>query len=84
MSATERISDRHVLLAISAGLITILLVIVIGIYLTSIPRIPAGGTFYVGNEPATIGNDQRAVSIVRCIAHSASGIQPVHSSSWCM
>ena len=34
MSATERISDRHVLLAISAGLITILLVIVIGIYLT--------------------------------------------------
>lgn len=34
MSAAERISDRHVLLAISAGLIVILLVIVVGIYLT--------------------------------------------------
>lgn len=37
MSAAERISDRAVLLAISAGLIVILLVIVVGIYLT--PRV---------------------------------------------
>lgn len=37
---TERITDRAVLLAISCGLIAILLTIVIGIYLT--PRAPPG------------------------------------------
>lgn len=34
MSSVERISDRAVLLAISAGLILILVIIVVGIYLT--------------------------------------------------
>lgn len=45
---------------------------VIGIYLTTIPRIPAGGTFYAGNEPVTIGNDQRATSIVVGVAVSGT------------
>src|SRR6202012_4408926 len=49
---------------------------VIGIYLTTVPRIPAGATFYVGNEPATIGNTQHAASIIVGVA--SSGTQAKH------
>jgi hypothetical protein len=45
---------------------------VIGIYLTTVPRVPAGGTFYLGNEPATIGNRQHAASIVVGVATSGT------------
>jgi hypothetical protein len=49
---------------------------VIGIYLTSIPMIPARGTFYVGNEPVTIGTSQRVTGIV--VGVTSTGKQPKH------
>ena len=49
---------------------------VIGIYLTSIPMIPAGGTFYVGNEPVTIGTSHRATGII--VGVTSSGRQLKH------
>lgn len=49
---------------------------VIGIYLTTVPRVPAGTNFYLGNEPATIGNTQHAASIV--IGVATGGTQATH------
>ena len=48
---------------------------VIGIYLTTVPRVPAGATFYLGNEPATIGNTQHAAGIIVGIASSGTQVR---------
>jgi hypothetical protein len=45
---------------------------VIGIYAADIPLIPAGTTFYVGNEPALQSGSQRAVRIQAAAVTSAT------------
>ncbi len=35
----------------------------VGVYVTTIPFIPAGTTFYLGNEPATMSTVQRATGV---------------------
>ena len=40
----------------------------VGVYLTTIPFIPAGTTFYLGNEPAAMSTVQRATGVRAVIA----------------
>ena len=42
----------------------------VGVYLTTIPFIPAGTTFYLGNEPVSMSTVQRATG-VRAVSRSA-------------
>lgn len=57
----------------------------VGVYLTTIPFIPAGTTFYLGNEPASMSTVQRANGVRAVIAvggtANASGSLPVASAS---
>jgi hypothetical protein len=57
----------------------------VGVYLTTIPFIPAGTTFYLGNEPASMSTVQRAVGVRAVVAvggtGKASGSLPVASAS---
>jgi hypothetical protein len=57
----------------------------VGVYLTTIPFIPAGTTFYVGNEPASMSTVQRATGVRAVIAvggtGKASGSLPPASAS---
>src|SRR6476646_6036955 len=45
----------------------------VGVYLTTIPYIPAGTTFYVGNEPASMSTVQRATGVRAVIAVGGTG-----------
>ena len=57
----------------------------VGVYLTTIPFIPAGTTFYLGNEPAAMSTVQRATGVRAVIAVGgtvkASGSLPGASAS---
>lgn len=57
----------------------------VGVYLTTIPFIPAGTTFYLGNEPAAMSTVQRATGVRAVIAVGgtvkASGSLPSASAS---
>ncbi len=57
----------------------------VGVYLTTIPFIPAGKTFYLGNEPASMSTVQRATGVRAVVAvggtAKASGSLPVASAS---
>ena len=57
----------------------------VGVYLTTIPFIPAGTTFYLGNEPVAMSTVQRATGVRAVIAVSgtgkASGSLPAASAS---
>jgi hypothetical protein len=57
----------------------------VGVYLTTIPFIPAGTTFYLGNEPASMSTVQRATSVRAVISvgstGKASGSLPTASAS---
>ena len=52
----------------------------VGVYLTTIPFIPAGTTFYLGNEPAAMSTVQRATGVRAVVAvagtRKASGSLP--------
>jgi len=50
----------------------------VGVYLTKIPFIPAGKTFYLGNEPAALSTVQRATGVRAVI--SVGGTQPAKGS----
>jgi hypothetical protein len=43
------------------------------VYLTTIPFIPAGSTFYLGNEPASMSTVQRATGVRAVIAIGGTG-----------
>jgi hypothetical protein len=45
----------------------------VGVYLTTIPFIPAGSTFYLGNEPASMSTVQRATGVRAVIAVGGTG-----------
>lgn len=45
----------------------------VGVYLTTIPYIPAGTTFYLGNEPASMSTVQRATGVRAVIAVGGAG-----------
>jgi len=45
----------------------------VGVYLTTIPFIPAGTTFYLGNEPASMSTVQRATGVRAVIAVGSTG-----------
>ena len=45
----------------------------VGVYLTTIPFIPAGTTFYLGNEPASMSTVQRATGVRAVIAVGGTG-----------
>lgn len=45
----------------------------VGVYLTTIPFIPAGSTFYLGNEPASMSTVQRATGVRAVIAIGGTG-----------
>ena len=45
----------------------------VGVYLTTIPFIPAGSTFYLGNEPASMSTVQRATGVRAVIAVGGAG-----------
>lgn len=45
----------------------------VGVYLTTIPFIPAGTTFYLGNEPASMSTVQRATGVRAVIAVDGTG-----------
>jgi len=45
----------------------------VGVYLTTIPFIPAGTTFYLGNEPASMSTVQRATGVRAVIAIDGTG-----------
>lgn len=45
----------------------------VGVYLTTIPYIPAGTTFYLGNEPASMSTVQRATGVRAVIAVGGTG-----------
>jgi hypothetical protein len=57
----------------------------VGVYLTTIPFIPAGTTFYLGNEPAAMSTVQRATGVRAVISvggtQKASGSLPAASAS---
>jgi hypothetical protein len=57
----------------------------VGVYLTTIPFIPAGTTFYLGNEPVAMSTVQRATGVRAVIAVGgtvkASGSLPGASAS---
>ena len=57
----------------------------VGVYLTTIPFIPAGTTFYLGNEPASMSTVQRATGVRAVLAvggtAKASGSLPIASAS---
>jgi hypothetical protein len=57
----------------------------VGVYLTTIPFIPAGTTFYLGNEPAAMSTVQRATGVRAVIAvggtAKTSGSLPVAAAS---
>jgi hypothetical protein len=57
----------------------------VGVYLTTIPFIPAATTFYLGNEPASMSTVQRATGVRAVIAVGgtvkASGSLPAASAS---
>jgi len=57
----------------------------VGVYLTTIPFIPAGSTFYLGNEPAAMSTVQRATGVRAVLAvggtGQASGSLPAASAS---
>lgn len=46
----------------------------VGVYLTTIPFIPAGSTFYLGNEPASMSTVQRATGVRAVIAVGGTGV----------
>ena len=50
----------------------------VGVYLTTIPFIPAGTTFYLGNEPAAMSTVQRATGVRAVI--SVGGTQMAKGS----
>jgi len=50
----------------------------VGVYLTTIPFIPAGTTFYLGNEPVAMSTVQRATGVRAVI--SVGGTQTAHGS----
>jgi hypothetical protein len=50
----------------------------VGVYLTTIPYIPAGSTFYLGNEPAPMSTVQRATGVRAVI--SVGGTRNAHGS----
>jgi hypothetical protein len=45
----------------------------VGVYLTTLPFIPAGTTFYLGNEPASMSTVQRATGVRAVIAVGGTG-----------
>jgi hypothetical protein len=45
----------------------------VGVYLTTIPFIPAGTTFYLGNEPVAMSTVQRATGVRAVIAVGGTG-----------
>ena len=45
----------------------------VGVYLTTIPFIPAGTTFYLGNEPAAMSTVQRATGVRAVVAVGGTG-----------
>jgi hypothetical protein len=45
----------------------------VGVYLTTIPFIPAGRTFYLGNEPASMSTVQRATAVRAVVAVGGAG-----------
>jgi hypothetical protein len=45
----------------------------VGVYLTTIPFIPAGSTFYLGNEPASMSTVQRATGVRAVVAVGGTG-----------
>src|SRR3954454_2189882 len=45
----------------------------VGVYLTTIPFIPAGTTFSLGNEPASMSTVQRATSVRAVVAVGGTG-----------
>jgi len=45
----------------------------VGVYLTTIPFIPAGTTFYLGNEPASMSTVQRATGVRAVVAVGGTG-----------
>lgn len=45
----------------------------VGVYLTTIPFIPSGTTFYLGNEPASMSTVQRATGVRAVIAVGGTG-----------
>jgi hypothetical protein len=45
----------------------------VGVYLTTIPFIPAGNTFYLGNEPASMSTVQRATRVRAVVAVGGTG-----------
>lgn len=45
----------------------------VGVYLTTIPFIPARATFYLGNEPASMSTVQRATGVRAVIAVGGTG-----------
>jgi hypothetical protein len=57
----------------------------VGVYLTTIPFIPAGTTFYLGNEPTSMSTVQRATGVRAVISvggtQNASGSLPAASAS---
>jgi hypothetical protein len=57
----------------------------VGVYVTTIPFIPAGSTFFLGNEPVSMSTVQRATGVRAVIAvggtRKASGSLPPASAS---
>jgi hypothetical protein len=45
----------------------------VGVYVTTIPFIPAGSTFYLGNEPASMSTVQRATGVRAVVAVGGTG-----------
>jgi hypothetical protein len=45
----------------------------VGVYLTTIPFIPAGSAFYLGNEPASMSTVQRATGVRAVVAVGGTG-----------
>src|SRR5262245_46979071 len=45
----------------------------VGVYLTTIPYIPAGTTFYLGNEPASMSTVQKATGVRAVLAVGGTG-----------